>query len=256
MAAWSEIVDDEDDRYLASLASRGVPLGARNEIGRVASAYDPKKKEEDDRAPSGWVEEFEHSSRDNYISATAHMDRVKHHIQKDLEKGWISAMTMEEAKRKFGDELQIASLGAVPKDKEWTDVRVVHDGTHGIQVNSKIGQPNKMEFPQFDDLQAALRAFQRWDPVQKLLVAFDIKSAHRLIPIQEEDWGLQAFRLEEAGEVFVNRVGTFGTTTASFWWGRVAATLFRTFHRVLPRESLIYLLLFADDGLAMVGGED
>ena len=256
MAAWSEIVDDEDDRYLASLASRGVPLGARNEIGRVASAYDPKKKEEDDRAPSGWVEEFEHSSRDNYISATAHMDRVKHHIQKDLEKGWISAMTMEEAKRKFGDELQIASLGAVPKDKEWTDVRVVHDGTHGIQVNSKIGQPNKMEFPQFDDLQAALRAFQRWDPVQKLLVAFDIKSAHRLIPIQEEDWGLQAFRLEEAGEVFVNRVGTFGITTASFWWGRVAATLFRTFDRVLPRESLIYLLLFADDGLAMVGGED
>ena len=83
------------------------------------------------------------------------------------------------------------------------------------------------------DLQAALRAFQRWDPIQKLLVAFDIKSAHRLVPVQEGDWGLQAFRLDKAEEVFVNQAGTFGITTASFWWGRVAATLFRTFHRVI-----------------------
>ena len=256
LAAWAELVGDEDDRYLHSLAAKGVPLGVRNEIGKVTAAYDPKMKGEEDHLPSGWSDELEQSSRDNYISATSHMDMVRRHIQEDIQKGWISTTTLEDAKRQYKDELQIASLGAVPKDRVWSDVRVVHDGTHGIQVNSKIVQPNKMEFPQFDDLQAALRSFQRWDPVQKLLVAFDIKSAHRLVPVQKEDWGLQAFRLDESEEVFMNRVGTFGITTASFWWGRVAATLFRTFHRVIPRHSLIYLLLFADDGLVMVGGDD
>ena len=101
-----------------------------------------------------------------------------------------------------------------------------------------------------------MRAFQQMDPKQRLLMAFDIKSAHRLIPVQEEDWGLQAFRLDDEEMVYLNKVGAFGITTASFWWGRLAATLFRTFHRVIPADSLLYLLLFADDGLVLAGGED
>lgn len=60
------------------------------------------------------------------------IDKVKHHIEQDIKRGWVVEMTKEEAERKFGDELQIASLDAVPKDQEWSDVRVVHDGTHGI----------------------------------------------------------------------------------------------------------------------------
>ncbi len=255
LRAWSEIMGDEDDSYLNSLASRGVPLGVRSEIGRASAAYDAKGREEEDMAPRVWEEDLELAERDNYISATSHMDKVREHVEEDVRKGWISSLTLEEARVRYGDELQVASLGAVPKDQQWSDVRVVHDGTHGIQVNKRIVQPNRMEFPQFDDLQAALRAFQGMDPVERLLVAFDIKSAHRLIPVQPEDWGFQAFRLEDSDLVYVNQVGTFGITTASFWWGRVAATLFRTFHRVLPRDSLIYLLLFADDGLVMVGGE-
>lgn len=113
-----------------------------------------------------------------------------------------------------------------------------------------------MEFPQFDDLQSVLRSFQLDDPSPKMLCAFDIKSAHRLIPIQPEDWGLLAFRLEETGPVYCNTVGTFGVASASFWWGRVAGTLFRVLHHVLPWEALFYLLLFADYGLILAGGED
>ncbi len=205
---------EEKIRYLPSLASKGVLVGARNEIGRVTAAYDPKRRDEEDTIPSGWAGDFGQASRDNYISATAHMDKVKKHIGEDVEKGWVAAMSLKEARSRYGDELQVASLGAVPKDQQWSDVRVVHDGTHGIQVNSKIVQPNKMEFPQFDDLQAALGAFQQWGPAQKLLVAFDIKAAHRLIPAQREDWGLQA--LDDPEEIYLNRVGTFGIATASF----------------------------------------
>lgn len=255
LKAWAELVEDEDHTYLHAMASRGVPVGARGEIGRVSDVYDPKVKGESEGHPPTWEEEFQQSDRDNYRSATEHLDKVRLHIEEDIKKGWVIEMSREEAERRFGDELQIASLGAVPKDQQWSDVRVVHDGTHGIQVNSRITQPNRMEFPQFDDLQSVLRAFQLDDPKPKMLCAFDIKSAHRLIPIQPEDWGLLAFRLEEGGPVFCNTVGTFGAS-ASFWWGRVAGTLFRVLHRVLPWEALMYLLLFADDGLILAGGED
>ena len=256
LKALAELVEDEDHAYLATMASRGVPLGVRGEIGKVTSAYDPKMKNEEDSRPPAWEEEMKLADRSNYKSATAHLEMVKEHILDDAEKGWIVEMSREEAVRKFGDELQIASLGAVPKDPSWSDVRVVHDGTHGIQVNVKIDQPNKMEFPQFDDLQAMMGAFQQHQPDRRMLMAFDIKAAHRLVPIQPEDWGLQAFKLEEDGNVWCNTRGTFGVTTASFWWGRVASTTFRVLHRLWPEGALCYLLLFADDGLLMAGGED
>ncbi len=256
LKAWAELVEDEDHAYLHPLASRGVPVGARGEIGRVQEVYDAKQKGESENAPAAWEEDFQSSDRDNYRSATEHLDKVKKHIEEDIRKGWIVSMSQEEAERRYGDELQIASLGAVPKDQQWSDVRVVHDGTHGIQVNSRISQPNKMEFPQFDDLHSVLRSFQLDDPSPKMLCAFDIKSAHRLIPIQPEDWGLLAFRLEESGPIYCNTVGTFGVASASFWWGRVAGTLFRVMHRVMPWDALLYLLLFADDGLILAGGED
>ena len=43
-------------------------------------------------------------------------------------------MTLEEAQVRYKEELQVASLGAVPKYREWSDVRVVHDGTHGMSI--------------------------------------------------------------------------------------------------------------------------
>ncbi len=256
LKALADLVEDEDHGYLSTMASRGVPLGVRGEIGRVSSAYEPKMKNEEDSRPPEWEDDMKSSDRSNYKSATAHLEMVKEHIMDDVKKGWIVEMSRDEAVKKFGDELQIASLGAVPKDPGWSDVRVVHDGTHGIQVNTRIDQPNRMEFPQFDDLQAMFKAFQQHQPDQKMLMAFDIKAAHRLVPIQPEDWGLQAFKLEEEGSIWCNTRGTFGVTTASFWWGRVASTTFRVLHRLWPAGALCYLLLFADDGLLLAGGED
>ena len=256
LQAWAEVMEDEDAAYLGSLAASGVLLGVRGEIGRVPGAYESKSKGEDDTKPFVWEEESSGPiDRDNYRSAKEHMSLVRDHIEEDVQKGWIVKMDRKEAERIYGDDLQIASLGAVPKDVAWSDVRVVHDGTHGINVNVKIHQPNKMEFPQFDDLHAAMREFQKHDPGKRILFAFDIKSAHRLVPVQQQDWGLQAFRLD-SDEVFCNSRGTFGVTSASFWWGRVASTLLRVFHRVLPDDALVYLLLFADDGLMFSGGDE
>ena len=54
----------------------------------------------------------------------------------------------------------------------------------------------------------------------------------------------------------MNTRGTFGVASAAFWWGRVAGTIFRVFHKLIPRDAIFYLLLFADDGLILSGGLD
>lgn len=74
LKAWAELVEDEDHTFLHALASRGVPVGARGEIGRVAEVYDAKIKGEQDGAPSSWEDDFRASDRDNYRSATEHLD--------------------------------------------------------------------------------------------------------------------------------------------------------------------------------------
>ena len=52
LKACSDLTDDEDRSYLHSLASKGVPLGTRSEVGRVKAVYDPKSKGEEDVMPS------------------------------------------------------------------------------------------------------------------------------------------------------------------------------------------------------------
>lgn len=111
-------------------------------------------------------------------------------VEEEEKKGWLKRMSLDDARRIYGDELQVASLGAVPKDPDWEEVRVVHDGTHGIQVNTEIKQPNRMTFPQFDDLEVASGALEEEGAKERMLFAFDIKAAHRLIPVQKKDWAL------------------------------------------------------------------
>ena len=116
LKALADLVEDEDHSYLSTMASRGVPLGVRGEVGRVDLVYDPKVKNEGDARPPEWEDDMKLTDRSNYKSATSHLEMVKEHILDDAKKGWIVEMSREEAEKKFGDELQIASLGAVPKD--------------------------------------------------------------------------------------------------------------------------------------------
>ena len=160
--AWAELLGDEDHRFLEGLVRRGVPLGVRGEIPLVPAVYDRKEKGEQEPPRDVWEEEAEPSEpRTNYRSAIDHLEKVKSIIQAEIEKGWIRRLPLEEAYQKFGRDVQIASLGAVPKDPSWEEVRVVHDGTHGLSVNSEIKQPNRMTFPQCDDLEAAAEALKR-----------------------------------------------------------------------------------------------
>ena len=200
LLAWARICEEEDAEYLDMVASRGVPLGLFSDIPRVKAVYDENPKAQ----PEGgldlrWMDG--EGVRDNYSSAEDHMAKVEEHLEEDLKKGWMVKMSLEEARQLYpGQGLQLAALGAVPKDPGWEDIRVVHDGTHGIALNKEIKQPNRMTFPQFDDLEACVRTFREGGDRERFLLAFDIKAAHRLVPVRKEDWGRQGCRASKADE--------------------------------------------------------
>ena len=55
-------------------------------------------------------------------------------------------MTVKEALLEFGDDLNIASTGAIAK-KGRTEVRVIFDGTHGNELNPGIRVRDQVRFP-------------------------------------------------------------------------------------------------------------
>ena len=168
-------------------------------------------------------------------------------------------MTEEEAKARYGERLAVAALGAVPKELGSSTVRLIHDGTYSVPVNGRIKVRDRLRFPLIDDATAILNvvhqeAIEGTGKIRGQLL-YDVKGAHRLLPVRQEDWGLQAFRMPGAldqGMVYLRKRGTFGIASAAYWWQRCIATMIRTGHRLCGRELEIYHLLFADDGW-MVG---
>ncbi len=89
-----------------------------------------------------------------------------------------------------------------------------------------------------------------------IAVVWDFKSAHRIVQVHPDDWGLQACTLADLRgvtpvadtPVVLNTVVTFGFSTAGHWWGRLAAMTTRGAHYALGSGLKAWLLLFEDDG--------
>ena len=68
-----------------------------------------------------------------------------------------------------------------------------------------------------------------------------------MVVIWPEDWPLQACQPSKGGRVFINKRGTYGYSSAGYWWGRLAAATKRLIHYLQGEALAIWLLLFADD---------
>ena len=55
----------------------------------------------------------------------------------------------------------------------------------------------------------------------------DVKEAHRQVLIDPRDWHLLGCQSEPGAGVFNNTVGTFGITSASYYWSRVVSSIAR-----------------------------
>jgi len=170
----------------------------------------------------------------------------------------MTRMSYREAKVKYGDRLRIAALGAIaqgPPGDGNQDWRIIHDGTHGVMVNTDIRVPDHERPPLAADVITAMdRELEDGIAGDFFSLVFDASKAHRRIPILESDWGLLACQLDEHvspdnedRELWLNTVGTYGIGSASWWWARLAAFLVRIGVCVLSPAGLRWLFRFADD---------
>ena len=105
---------------------------------------------------------------------------VEEQIEEDIRRGRMLRMPHLEA---------VATYGSLTGSQ----IRLVHDGTHGLRVNRNIRQPNELEFPRLGDLEEVVRVFKTEAETlsRRMAMVIGFKSAHRLVPIQFQDGGLQ-----------------------------------------------------------------
>ena len=129
------------------------------------------------------------------------------------------------ARERYGDRLAVASLAALEKsvteDGE-TEVRVLHDGTHGVDANRYILVLDGGTSPTAQDLKTCMR-HQAGRKRPHVGATLDIRGAHHVVVVRPYDWPLQACQVEPGGPVYINKRGTFGIAPAAYWWGRLAA---------------------------------
>ena len=183
--------------------------------------------------------------RSNYASASLNSQQLLEKFREEVELGRMEASTHGALKQRYGEEnLRIASMGAIQKPDG--SVRPVHDGTHGVHVNQAIPQHNLLSVPGPGELALLVRQSQEQFETPFAL-AGDVAAAHRLVLVRERDWGLLACRAEAGSDtVFVNRVGTFGISSASFWWARLFGIIGRMVGRAMLNH-FFFQLVFVDD---------
>ena len=143
------------------------------------------------------------------------------------------------AKKLFGEKLAIASLAAVQKGTRpdgSVEIRIVQDGTHGININSSIEVLNHVAHPAANDVQRILQECMDSGVPHYAAVA-NVREAHRQIHVDPQDAPLQSCQLEPGGPLFVCMVATFGVASALFWWGRLGFRLLRLLLRIVGRKA-------------------
>ena len=192
---------------------------------------------------------YSSTTRTNYTSAVGFTAEVEKVLRRQEAAGQVLALPEAEARARYGDRLAIASLAALEKGVDGdgdVDVRVLHDGTNGVNVNRFIKVLDGGTSPTAQDLKATTR-LQASTGLPHLGVTIDVEGAHRVYVVREEDWPLQACQVYPGGTVYLNNCGTFGIASAAYWWGRLAAAIHRAGLTILGPELPLWVLLFADD---------
>ena len=80
------------------------------------------------------------------------------------------------------------------------------------------------------------------------------KEAHRQIPVDPRDWHLLGCQLERGADVFINTVGTFGITSASYYWSGVSSAIGRLAQYLASDQAETWHMVVADDYHLQAGG--
>ena len=235
-------------RYL-----KGVKVGVDYRMPRARSVYDRKVKWRNRLDPG----EEPTPEKENYRSALDNISFLRKEFESQRAAGMFEVTTESEARKEYGDRLFVAALAAIEQGPD--SFRIVHDGTHGVCVNNRIRVRDQTTSPLAQDVGAALECEleDATSPASLFALVWDISKAHRRLAVAREDWGFQACKVDSSSqEVWLNKVGTFGIGSISYWWNRLAAMIVRLVLMVFPPQTVRWVLCFADDVKLLLGGGD
>ena len=142
----------------------------------------------------------------------------------------------------------IASLGANRKEKsDGTSIaRVLHDGSNCIAVNKRTRVRDQERRPMASDLKRATREKAKRGETTFALTA-DVKEAHRQIPVARGDWRLLGCRVRSCTYVYINTVGTFGASSASYCWSRIGSGIGSLMQYIVGQSATTWIMSVADE---------
>lgn len=226
----------------------GVPVGYKEPLPRTPSVFPPKTKHRSlDESPFQEV-------ATNYKSAADFAEKLEEKFREDEKKGMMFCSTMGVLKEMYPDQtILVAAMGAIEKPDG--SVRPLHDGTHFVQVNNHIKFQDQLQYPGPHDAAALLRETCETRDSYFVLGA-DISAAHRLVKVRKSDWHLLCCKARsESATTWVNCVGTFGISSAAYWWTRLFGCVGRFITRLMLQTWLIQLVYVDDLQLVATGPE-
>ena len=128
----------------------------------------------------------------------------------------------------------------------------LHDGTHGINLN-KIRILDRLEVPVPEEV-IELVAMAAESKESAFCLSADIAQAHRCVLIRRADWARLSCRSSaESRTLWLNCVGTFGVSSAAYWWTRLFGCVGRWVLRILGRRWSMQLAYVDDLHLLCIG---
>ena len=191
----------------------------------------------------------------NYGSVEEHREFAKAKFEEDVEEGLMAKMSLGDFLDRYGIHTAIAALAVIAEDEAKDKKRIIHDATHGVRVNHRIKCRDKLRSPGAREKKHLLREHEEAGEVAFSVVG-DIAKAHRRFKHAAKEHGYLACQVDAEEEtpgdpasqaVYVNLVGTFGLSCASYWWTRVAACGLRLTYHLLGPGFPLDMLLYADD---------
>ena len=123
----------------------GVPLGVQAPLPRTPAVYERKKS---------WRKYYDQEgppvSKANYCSCENNVKVVREQVVEEAKEGFMRKATLEEVTKEYGSDICVAAIGAIEKGD--SSFRIIHDATHGVQVNPRIIQRDQVRLPGASEL--------------------------------------------------------------------------------------------------------
>ena len=249
------LMGDPDTDILDSIEGsnfvNGVHVGHCSPLGPTPQVYRERiKKAIYDESEWTWC-------MDNYFRGDEEQAAqiLETHFREEEMEGRMFPMSFKAASKKYpGSSLRIAAQGIL--DKPDGGHRIIHDGTHGVQLNNEIEIVDRLENPGPRELATIMNLSVASGERVIFGLNADVAKAHRRVKIREEDWGVLACKTASSSDVvWFNKTGTFGVASAAYWWSRLMGLVGRFAWKAMLNDWF-FALIFVDDIHMASGGND